>query len=147
MTFPRYLFMATCCSGSTFLIGFLSNGEGNIDPAKFPTPWLFIIPFLVLLVIARVLRGRGKWSESWAFLTYGSWLIVPALLFFVMGIEPVKSVETRMIYTFSLALFVGCATAGTRAALRDRWGQMGGWWIGTILLTYLTVQCLYTKIE
>jgi hypothetical protein len=106
---------------------------------NFPIAPLFILSFLVLLIVGRLLRGRGKHSESWAILTYGSWLIPPSMMFFRILFETGMSAEARLISAILLVLFVSCATVGIRAALRNRWGEMIGWWLGTIPLVMLTL--------
>lgn len=132
-TFFKFMFVALCCAaGARFASQWhaINRDENNPIP---DVPISFAL-FAVLLFVSLWLGGRGKASESWAFLAYSSWMTMPGIMLIHNALLYRQMAGSDwIIYFLGLGVCALFVRGGVRAALRGSWGAVVCWWLGSII--------------
>lgn len=132
-TVLKFVFVALCCAVGARSATYWH--EMNLDENNsIPDAPISIMLFAVLLSISLWLGGRGKTSESWAFLAYSSWMTMPVtMLLHNALLNRQMTGSDWLLYFLGLGVCALFVRGGVKAALRGNWGAVGCWWLGSII--------------
>lgn len=137
--FRKFVFVAVCCTTGAVVAASLHEAYHGV-PA--------ICLFGAITATAFWLGMRGKTSESWALLAYGSWMTIPCMLLLsLLWNNPVADGTdwgSCLLYAGAILLL---AWGGIKAALRNDWTKVGSWWLFTLLPFFMLALLWFFAME
>jgi hypothetical protein len=82
------------------------------------------------------LGTRGKPSQSWAVLAFGSWMVVHEMIYLQILLGSTAASQTLWAWVTGGAILLVCRL-GFKAALRGHWGGVLAWWAVSFFLVVL----------